>query len=254
MSKRVDEAVITVEPERSRRRSLVSRMVPWRSSTDEAEVMLDADVDSVVVRSSPRFDLAKERLAPHLVAAKGKVGPAAEQAAERARQMVLQDVIPQMTAAMTAAATASEPYRQEAQRRSRAAAAALRGVELEPVEPEKKHRLRNLLLLLGLGGIAAAVYRWMSGNDAESSWQEAYEPTPAQPQTPPMWSEDTSSESTSTMGRDPSDPLGEAPTDAAAAGPDEALADLSDEPHSATSPDSPLMESDLPPPPDGVTR
>lgn len=198
----------------------------------------------------PRASDAKVRIAPRVQGARERVVPAAELAAERARQRLLEDLVPQVTAAVTAAAAASEPYRLEAQRRGKAAAAALRGAELEPEPVKATHRIRTMLLALGLGGAVAAAYKWMTGRDAEASWQQAYEPTPAQPQSSPV-SAVPSDESGAMPSADPGDPLASADataTDPGAAGPDEALADATDVPHEPTWPDAPLEESDVPPP------
>ena len=198
----------------------------------------------------PRASDAKVKLAPRVQEARERVVPAAELAAERARQRLLEDLVPQVTAAVTAAAAASEPYRLEAQRRSKAAAAALRGAEVEPEPVKATHRIRTMLLALGLGGAAAAAYKWMTGRDADASWQQAYEPTPAQPQSSPVSAVPSSDDSGSAQSADPGDPLASADitTDPGAAGPDEALADATDVPHEPTWPDAPLEESDVPPP------
>jgi endonuclease YncB( thermonuclease family) len=186
----------------------------------------------------PRASDARVRLAPHVLAArqaateaaKERVVPAAEVAAARARQTLIEELIPQVTAAVTTAVTASEPYRREAQRRGQAAALALRGVE--PPEAKQTHKLRNLVLALGLGGVAAAGYKWFTGNDADASWQQAYQPTPAQSQT-------------SSMSSVPSDASGDSGTDiASAVTSDEAASDIAEEPQAAAWPGDPL-ESDI---------
>ena len=196
----------------------------------------------------PRATEAKVKIAPRVQGARERVVPAAELAAERARQRVIEDLIPQVTAAVTAAAAASEPYLHEAQRRSRAAAAALRGGELEPEPVKTTHRIRNLLLALGVGGAVAAAYKWFTGGESDSEWQQAYEPTPAQPQTSPVSA--VPDDSATPPHGDPGDPLAmsdEATVDTGAAGPDEALADQTDVPHEPTTPDTPLEEHEVPP-------
>jgi hypothetical protein len=37
-------------------------------------------------------------------------------------------------------------------------------------EPKSSHRLRNLLIVLGLGGIAAFVYTKLTGKQADPAW------------------------------------------------------------------------------------
>ncbi|MGH3468965.1 MAG: DUF5324 family protein, partial [Thermocrispum sp.] len=185
--------------------------------------------DQAVERVAPVFDEAKERLAPYVEEARTHASDtwipaahsAAHTAADTARSTYHDRVEPQVGAALTV----SEPYRQEAKRRGTAALAAAKG-EIE-APAKKTHKLRNLMLLLGLGGIAFAVVRYFK-DDSALSWQSDY------PAAVP----------------DPSDPgagaTAEGDTDdAAAAAPDEALADADEHPHRPTDPDSPLERKDL---------
>jgi hypothetical protein len=128
---------------------------------------------------------------------------------------------------VAAASAASEPYRDEARKRGVATVAAMKG-ELEP--PKKSHKLRNLLVLLGLAGLAAFAYKKFAGSEGDSAWKSSYEPTPAPPPTAP---------SRPTAVPDPET------DDAAAAAPDEALADAAEQPHSPTNPDTPLENRNL---------
>ena len=128
------------------------------------------------------------------------------------------DVLPALSAAVAAADHATEDVRDEARRRGLAAAAALRG-ELEP--PKKHHRIRNLLLVLGLGGVAAAVAKMLSDRQASTAWQSSYTPPPA-PAAAPQGGND---EGGST--------------------PDVAAADKQTEPHNVTTPENPAVEKDL---------
>jgi hypothetical protein len=206
-------------------------MVPW---SGRVHVDVTPEPELLTVQSTPRFGKAKERLAPRVQIAREKYVPAAELAALRTRQAVREELVPQVTAAVTAAMAASEPYRKEAQRRSLAAAAALRGAEVEVHEPEPEtHRIRALLVTLGLGGIAAAAYKWFTGKEADSSWEQAYQPTPAQP-----------TDATKVTVTSDVPPM---TTDPGAAGPDEIMADSGEVPHQATTIDSPLEEQILDP-------
>ena len=221
------------EVRRGRVRGIAYRARTTRGpKAGQVKVEVTPEPDVSVVRA-PRIGRAKERFAPKVQIAREKYIPAAELAALRTRQHVREELVPQVTAAVTAAMAASEPYRKEAQRRSVAAAAALRGAEVEVHEPEKSHRIRTMLVTLGLGGVAAAAYKWFTGKEADSSWEQAYQPTPAQP-----------TESVTT----PKDPFAApSPTDPGAAGPDEVLADSAEVPHDPTSIDSPLEEQILDP-------
>ena len=220
------------EVRRGRVRGIAYRARTTRGpKAGQVKVEVTPEPDMAVARA-PRIGRAKERFAPKVQIAKEKYIPAAELAALRTRQAVREELVPQVTAAVTAAMAASEPYRKEAQRRSVAAAAALRGAEVEVHEPEKSHRIRTMLVTLGLGGIAAAAYKWFTGKEADSSWEQAYQPTPAQ------------TESVTT----PKDPFAApSPADPGAAGPDEVLADSGEVPHDPTSIDSPLEEQVLDP-------
>jgi hypothetical protein len=106
----------------------------------------------------------REKLAPRLETAKARVTP------------VLEEVGPAVGAAVSAAMAASEPYREEARRRGDAAVAALRG-EVDP--PKPKHRIRKLLMVLGLGAAVACAYKWFKSREAADEWEQAYQPTSA---------------------------------------------------------------------------
>ncbi len=208
-------------------------LAPAAEQTKEklAPVVHDAAV-TARERVAPLLDDARTKVTPVVrdaaSSAKEKLSPVAEQAAERTRQLQ-HDIAPPVAAAVTAAAAASAPYRKEAKRRGVAAVAALRG---EPEPPASKHRLRKLLLAVGLGGAIAAAYKWFSGKDANDQWQQAYQPGASS-------SFDGTGDGTAAGA-----PVTE---DAAAAGPDEAVADNADEPHPATTPDEPLEETSVEP-------
>lgn len=185
--------------------------------------------DQAMERVGPVIDEAKERLAPYVEEARTHANesliPAARTAADDARRAYDEKVAPQVGAALTA----SEPYREEAKRRGAATLAAAKG---EVQAPKKDtHKLRNLLLLLGLGGLVFAAVRYFK--DDSAAWESDY---PA---------------SGPTAVPDPSDPMspaaGSRPVtdDAAAASPDVALADADAHPHRPTDPDDPLERKDL---------
>ncbi|MDP9445043.1 MAG: apolipoprotein A1/A4/E family protein, partial [Actinomycetota bacterium] len=148
-------------------------------------------------KATPALQEARERLAPLVeevrAQANQKVRPAAEQVASTARHKVVTGVVPPLTAAAAAATAASGPLREEAKKRGSATLAAMKG-ELE-APTEKSHKVRNLVVLLGLGGAVAWGYKWYTGRDADAAWQSSYEPTPASPETsagttsPPVGSE-----------------------------------------------------------------
>lgn len=197
-------------------------------------------------------DLA-DKLAPHVESARDKAGPVIADAREKAAPVIAdarqkaspviadtrdkwnKDVLPTVTAAVVAASGASEPYREEAKKRGRATAAALRG---DVAVPEKKHRFRKFLGLLGLAGIAALVAKSLSDRQATTAWQSSYQPAPAST-TPPATPE--AAAGIGAMGATG----GKHVDDEAASSPDEALADAAEIPHPATDPDHPVEEIHL---------
>jgi len=167
----------------------------------------------------PRVEQAREMAGPLLVEAREKAGPALSDARDKLGDRLTNDVLPALSAAVAAADHATEDVREEARRRGLAAAAALRG-EVEP--PKKHHRIRTLLIMLGLGGVAAAVAKMLSDRQASTAWQSSYTPPPAPA----------------------SGPLGSG-NDEAGATPDVAAADKQTEPHDVTTPENPAVEEDL---------
>ena len=167
----------------------------------------------------PRVEQAREMAGPLLVEAREKAGPALSDARDKLGDRLTNDVLPALSAAVAAADHATEDVREEARRRGLAAAAALRG-EVEP--PKKHHRIRTLLIMLGLGGVAAAVAKMLSDRQASTAWQSSYTPPPAPA----------------------SGPLGSG-NDEAGATPDVAAADKQTEPHDVTTPENPAEEEDL---------
>jgi len=167
----------------------------------------------------PRVEQAREMAGPLLVEAREKAGPALSDARDKLGDRLTNDVLPALSAAVAAADHATEDVREEARRRGLAAAAALRG-EVEP--PKKHHRIRTLLIMLGLGGVAAAVAKMLSDRQASTAWQSSYTPPPAPA----------------------SGPLGSG-NDEAGATPDVAAADKQTEPHNVTTPENPAVEEDL---------
>lgn len=107
-------------------------------------------------KAGPVVEQAWDRVAPAVETAKDKLGPAAIGARERAE------------AAVASAMVASEPYREEAMKRGAAAWLALRG-DLRAPEPKKRHWVRNILLLGGIGGSAFLAYKILRHGPA-SEW------------------------------------------------------------------------------------
>ena len=112
---------------------------------------------------------AVEKAAPVIDDALAKVGPATEHAAEKARERLNDDLLPKVTAALVTLAAAAEPVVEETSRRGKATKAALKG-EIDVPKEKKSHKLRNLMLILGLGAAAAAAAKKLL-TPPEPAWQ-----------------------------------------------------------------------------------
>ncbi len=172
---------------------LKSKSKPQKMRDQASEVMdrLAPHVESAREKAAPVIAEAKERAmearekaAPYIAEAREKATPYVENAREKATPAVdtakakfTTEVLPVLTAAVAAASEATEELREEAAKRGSATAAALKG-EIE-APSKKSHKLRNLLIILGLGGIAALVTKRMSDRQASTAWQSSYTPTPA---------------------------------------------------------------------------
>jgi hypothetical protein len=107
--------------------------------------------------------------------------------------------------------------------------------------PKQKHRVRKLLMVLGLGGVVAFVAKKMSDREPTTAWQSSYTPpAPAAGTTTTM--PGTPEADDSGIGAHRAD---ETADDVGGASPDVAVADAAAEPHVATSPDNPVEEIDL---------
>ncbi|RZU20641.1 hypothetical protein EV645_2878 [Kribbella rubisoli] len=123
--------------------------------------------EKAVERGAHLAHQAVEKAGPVLDDALAKVGPATEHAAEKARERLNDDLLPKVTAALATLAAAAEPVVEETARRGKATKAALKG-ELEV--PKKSHKLRNVVLFLGLGALAAAAVKKLL-TPPEPAWQ-----------------------------------------------------------------------------------
>jgi vacuolar-type H+-ATPase subunit H len=166
-------------------------------------------------KAAPYVDSARDAAAPYLDTALGKAAPLVETARDR----LTNDVLPALTAAVAAVDDATEDVRAEALKRGKAVVAAAKG---EDVVQEPSHRLRNLLIALGLGGIAFAVTRRLGKRQPSTTWQSSYTPPPAPTQ--------------------PTATAAAGTHDTGASDPAEAAADATETPHDATTPDVPVAE------------
>ncbi|MET9270229.1 hypothetical protein [Kribbella sp. NPDC003557] len=200
--------------------------------------------EKAVERGAHLAAQAVEKAGPVLDDALAKVGPATEHAAEKARGRLNEDVLPKVTAALATLAAAAEPVIEESSRRGKATKAALKG-ELEV--PKKSHKLRNVVLFLGLGALAAAAVKKLL-TPPEPAWQSTptsgrdYSSAPAGATSRPT--DTTTSSNGQTDAKPAPKPGSEAKTDAAAAGTAKADAPKTDAPKAeAPKADAPTTEA-----------
>jgi vacuolar-type H+-ATPase subunit H len=151
-------------------------------ASDLAE-KLAPHVESAIDKAGPILSDARDKAGPLLSDARDKAGPLLADARDKAapvvadaRERLNNDVLPAISAAIAAASEATEDVRGEAKKRGLAAAAALKG---EVEAPKKRHRVRKLLIVLGLGGLVAAIAKKKSSRQPETAWQSSYTPPPA---------------------------------------------------------------------------
>lgn len=178
----------------------------------------------LAVRIAPTVQATRDMAAPVLADARDKAGPAIE----TVKTKLTTDVLPALVAAAVVADKATEEVRGETKKRGLAAIAALRG---EVALPKETHRLRNFLVVIGLGGVAAAVAKKFSDRPASTTWES----TPAPVTTP------STTPSTTETGTHRADEG----TDVGGASPDVVAADAASEPHAATNPDDPMETIDV---------
>ncbi len=172
-------------------------------------------VEDLAERIQPHVENAIEQITPVLEDARDRAGAAAGDARDKAapyvsdaRDKFVKDVVPAVTAAVAAAGEKAEPYAEEARRRGRATAAAVKG---EVDAPKKGSKVKKLVVFGALAALGAFLYKMLKGDDSSTAWQSSYQPAPAP--TPPT-------PAPPAPARPPS-----ALDDASGASPDEAVAD-----------------------------
>jgi hypothetical protein len=112
-------------------------------------------------------------------------------------------------------------------------------------EPKKKHRLRNLLVVTGVGALLVFVARKLRSGGDQDKWQSSYTPPP-----PPTGkaSDTPIFDAAAAASDEPS------ANDEGGAGPDEALADAAEEAHPVTTPDEPADVVEVAPGEESVER
>ena len=180
-------------------------------------------------KAAPYISEARDKAAPLLADARDKAAPVVSDARERFQK----DVLPAVAAALASIDEATEDVRTEGKKRGKAVVAAAKG---DIAAPEKKHRVRNLLIVIGLGGIAYAATKAMGKKQPTNNWQSSYTPPPA-PTPPPAGGPVAGAGNAGAHRAEPDDE--------AASDPGEAASDAADEPHAATTPDNPVEEVDV---------
>jgi hypothetical protein len=104
---------------------------------------------SVASAVGPALADAKDKVGPALVDAKDKITPILEEAKDA--------IVPAAQAALEAAKDKSHDV----------------AVNTGLVEEKKSHKLRNFLIVLGLGGAIAFAYKKLSGKEADPVWTQS---------------------------------------------------------------------------------
>ena len=127
-----------------------------------------------------KVTVVEERTAvlPTAEVAKEKIG-AATAATGNALASVAQTVGPAIDDARQRLAPVAEQAITRGKQGGRRAAVKLGVIE----EPKETHKIRNLMLFLGLGALAAAAFKMMRGNDADPAWTSGRD-TAASPAAP----------------------------------------------------------------------
>ena len=205
------------------------KVAPYVAEARDKVAPLVADARD---KAGPYVADARDKAAPVLSEARDKAAPFVSDARDRINDRFTSDVLPALTAALAAVDEATEDVRAETGKRSKAVAAALKG---EVEAPGKTHRVRNVLVVLGLGGLLVAVAKKLSSRQPTTSWQSAYTPPPAP----------TTSPAAGPVGAGTGAHRADGADDVAASDPAEAASDAADAPHDASTPDNPVTEIDI---------
>jgi hypothetical protein len=163
-------------------------------------------------KAGPVWADAKDKAGPVWADAKDKAGPALADAKDKATPLLAAGVAAAAAQASNVADFANEK------------AAELQG------EPEKKHRLRKLLIITGVGALMVFIAKKLTSGRDQDNWQTSYTPPPP----PSPRSSDTPIYDAASASSD--EPMAD---DEGGAAPDEALADAAEQAHPVTTPDEP---------------
>jgi hypothetical protein len=152
--------------------------VALRTKTKQDEIRSTAE--DVLSTVQPIAEAAVEKIEAATEQVVAVVGPALEEAADRVKPAV-EDAKDRLTPLVVEAKDKLAPLAQQAvvegKARGRRTAEKMGIVE----EPKKSHKLRNLLIVLGIAGLAAFVYKKVTGKDADPAWTETRDNAAARP-------------------------------------------------------------------------
>ncbi|MGD9962006.1 hypothetical protein [Nocardioides sp.] len=180
---------------------------------DQILPAIESAVDTAKEKAVPLYQDAKDRAVPLYQDAKDRAVPLYNDAVDSAKPVLAQGRALATEKAAQGAAIVAE----HAATGRDLATAKVAEIKGEPAK-KKGSKLKKVLVITGVAGIAAFVYKKLTASD--DSWQSAYTPAPPPPAKPAA-------------------PVAEPADDAAAASPDEAIADAVEEPHAVTTPDDP---------------
>jgi hypothetical protein len=185
---------------------------------EQAADYVDTIVEAASEKAGPAIAEALDKAGPVWAEAKDKAGPALADAKDRATPLLAAGVAAAAAQASNVADFANEK------------AADLKG------EPEKKHRLRKLLIITGVGALMVFIAKKLRSGGDQDNWQSSYTPPP-----PPT------ARASDTPIYDAASASSDEPTadDEGGAAPDEALADAAEQAHPVTTPDEPADVVDV---------
>jgi hypothetical protein len=126
----------------------------------------EAALDKIGAATEQIVSTVASTVGPALEDARDKVKPAVDDAREKALDTYTDTLVPLAQQALV-----------ESKVRGRRAAVKLGIAD----EPKKGHKLRNLLIVLGLAGVAAFVYTKVTGKDADPAWTQSRDSSAVKP-------------------------------------------------------------------------
>jgi hypothetical protein len=222
------------------------RMRQKKTILEQAADYVEAAVDTAVEKAGPILADAKEKAEAALADAREQAGPAIADAKDKAVAKAGPTLVDARDkAAPLIAQSAALAAEKASQAADLAAEKAAQGKELAAAKaeelsgkPQKKHRIRTLLIITGIAALLGFAAKKLRSGDKDN-WQSSYSPTPA----PPARDADR----TDTPIADAAAAASTEGADEGGAGPDEALSDAVDESHDVTTPDDPAEIVDLDP-------